>query len=729
LEKGEMRNKTLTGMLLTIILTCASAAVFSTTQSFASSGTWHVDKRGPPYGNFKTVKEAIQNSSVKDGDTIVVHRGIYSERPYVNKSLRILALYPGETIVDGSKQGNVFTIAADNVTLEDFIVRQSADDSAAIFVQPGCMGARIINNTLPPFGGYSNGYGIRIESAENNLVYNNTVSFSKKYGIYLKDSNNNTISNNIISDTLLNGLHLENCSSNTINGNTLKNNRKYGIFLSNSGNNNLSGNIMTNPKYNFGIEGQFLEDFIQTINETNTVDGKRICYWVNRQNETVPADRGFIALINSSNITVNGSTLTKNIHGLLLVNTNNSYIDGLTIFDNEFYGIYSLSSHRNNITNNMISSSGRDGIRLEASSNNTMSENDIAIGTNEFDGISLRMCSGNEIKENTVRAIKSVSIRIIGSSNNTIDSNNITDCGDKGISLEDSVNNVLTNNSVTSMQISPTGIYLDNSSKNEIKMSTINFEASTNPCIALVSCSSNNSIYHNNFISKAPYLGVAPVNCPNYWNDSYTSCGNYWSNYKTRYPSATEIDDSGIWDTPYVINANNTDGYPLVNPITGVALTNITLSETRIGIGAPVDISVTVENQGVAKTTFVVKIYYYATLLKETSIANVTVTLESRQSTTKVYEWNTLPRVKGNYTIKAYADSSFKTCNLEIVISGNLNNDTIVNILDLVIEAGKFGKTVPPENPKYDLNKDGNINMLDLVLVVGQFGQTAPPDP
>jgi len=39
--------------------------------------------------------------------------------------------------------------------------------------------------------------------------------------------------------------------------------------------------------------------------------------------------------------------------------------------------------------------------------------------------------------------------------------------------------------------------------------------------------------------------------------------GNYWSDYLTKYPNATFVDSSGVWNTPYVIDANNTDYYPL----------------------------------------------------------------------------------------------------------------------------------------------------------------------
>jgi hypothetical protein len=50
----------------------------------------------------------------------------------------------------------------------------------------------------------------------------------------------------------------------------------------------------------------------------------------------------------------------------------------------------------------------------------------------------------------------------------------------------------------------------------------------------------------------------------NVWDDGYPSGGNYWSDYQTTYPNASEIDSSGIWNTPYVIDANNTDHYPLM---------------------------------------------------------------------------------------------------------------------------------------------------------------------
>jgi hypothetical protein len=51
----------------------------------------------------------------------------------------------------------------------------------------------------------------------------------------------------------------------------------------------------------------------------------------------------------------------------------------------------------------------------------------------------------------------------------------------------------------------------------------------------------------------------------NTWDNG--SMGNYRSDYLTKYPNATQVDSSGIWNTPYVIDANNTDYYPLTVPI------------------------------------------------------------------------------------------------------------------------------------------------------------------
>jgi hypothetical protein len=96
----------------------------------------------------------------------------------------------------------------------------------------------------------------------------------------------------------------------------------------------------------------------------------------------------------------------------------------------------------------------------------------------------------------------------------------------------------------------------------------------------------NNIIIHNNFINNQQGDGL-DVSIPamwvlhggyvsgvgNIWDDGHE--GNYWSDYKTRYPDASEVPGAGIWDQAWEINENNIDHCPLISPYTANTLQNI----------------------------------------------------------------------------------------------------------------------------------------------------------
>lgn len=76
----------------------------------------------------------------------------------------------------------------------------------------------------------------------------------------------------------------------------------------------------------------------------------------------------------------------------------------------------------------------------------------------------------------------------------------------------------------------------------------------------------NNSICRNDFVNNTIQASVGDFYSElDSWDNG--SEGNYWSDYKTKYPNATEMDSSGVWNAPYSIDTNNTDRYPLVNPV------------------------------------------------------------------------------------------------------------------------------------------------------------------
>ena len=57
---------------------------------------------------------------------------------------------------------------------------------------------------------------------------------------------------------------------------------------------------------------------------------------------------------------------------------------------------------------------------------------------------------------------------------------------------------------------------------------------------------------------------------------------------------------------------------------------------------------------------------------------------------------------------------------------GDINQDGMVNILDLVLVASQLGQTGPNIA---DVNADGNVNILDMVLVAGELGDEAAAPP
>jgi len=220
-----------------------------------------------------------------------------------------------------------------------------------------------------------------------------------------------------------------------------------------------------------------------------------------------------------------------------------------------------------NISGNTITANNWWGILLRHSSNyNAISGNNI---TNNHDGICLIESSNNNISGNNIanNAVSGAGIGLWYSSNyNGISRNNITN-NDYGFYLVDSSNNNIARNNIAN---NGGGFYLTNSSNNNIVGNNITNNNYYGIYFTYVS-NNNNIIYHNNFVSNTNQVDGYPVYV-NVWDDGYPSGGNYWSDYKgfdeKSGPNQTQSGSDGIGDTPYVINANNQDRYPLMKPWT-----------------------------------------------------------------------------------------------------------------------------------------------------------------
>ena len=255
------------------------------------------------------------------------------------------------------------------------------------------------NNTIFGNNLTENNMGIRLDSSSNNAIYGNNVTENNMgiglYGVGLYTSSNNSISgnnitannmgiglysyssdNSIFGNNITNnyyGIYLYYSSNNTISGNNITNN-EYGIRLYCSSNNMLRDNTMANNRYNFGVYGYSLSDFVNDVDVSNTVDGKPVYLWVNKQDMVAPSDAGYIGLVNCKNITVKDLNLINEGQGVLLAYTTNSTITRNNITNN-WHGIELFKSSNNSISGNNITANNYYGIYLYYSSNNTIYHN------------------------------------------------------------------------------------------------------------------------------------------------------------------------------------------------------------------------------------------------------------------------------------------------------------------------------------------------------------------
>jgi len=329
-------------------------------------------------------------------------------------------------------------------------------------------------------------------------------------------------------------------------------------------------------------------------------------------------------------------TLTDNINGSIVVERDNIVLDGAgyTVQGiGAYIGIGNVLSGRSNVTVKNTTVTGfQYGIYLFSSSNTTV--------------------SGNNVNNNNV------GIRLEHSSNNTIWGNNASD-NIYGISLEHSENNTISANTVTNNNV---GISLVYSGGNTAWGNTV----SDNIYGISLWGSSNNYIDHNNFNNTNQVYNSESNNT---WDDGYPSGGNYWSDYNGndsyRGPYQNVTGSDGIGDTPYEIDANNQDNYPLMNPWSphDIAILNVTsflpYNATAVYPGWTVNVNVTVRNEGEFNETFTVTAYYGGTHNSSgvTPIKSFTIDGEDTQLYVNPPSIINLYTVGQTFTVRVYVEN------------------------------------------------------------------------
>lgn len=279
-------------------------------------------------------------------------------------------------------------------------------------------------------------------------------------------------------------------------------------------------------------------------------------------------------------------TFTDNIYSPIVVEKDDVVIDGegYTLQGNgSGYGIHLI--RRSHVTiRNMAIKKFDTGIRAFGSRNNNISANYIA--HNQGNGISLD--SGvNTLFGNTITNNGANGVLLYFSNYNTIRGNNITD-NKRGIDIYGSQYNSMSGNSVTNNSI--VGLWFFGSPYNYLLGNNI---IDNEKSIDFQMDSLGNTIYYNNFVNNE--LLLADVGSVNKWDND--TVGNYWSDYK-----GTDWDGDGIGNTPYIIDENNKDNYPMMKPV-GAHMAPITIFDAGTWEGKKYNINV-VSNSTVSEFSF-----------------------------------------------------------------------------------------------------------------------------
>lgn len=428
------------------------------------------------------------------------------------------------------------------------------------------------HNTLSGNNATANYDGIVLDSSSGNILFQNVIgsSIRSNFGVYgstLSDYINSIDTSNLadgkpiyyivnqygvlidpVTHPNVGYLALVNCSSITVENLTLANIDKEGLLLAYATNCTITRNDIVNNRHGIYL----FSSSNNTLSTNNVTAATQYTYWgifldssynntVSRNNVTGNGEGG-IHLEFSSGNTVSDNRVVENPGGIgLSFSSSNNTLSGNLVFGSTSWGIWLLESSSNMVSGNTLTKNNFVGIGTTSSFGNTLIGNNAS--GNYDDGIYVSDdCFNETVADNNASGNHADGIGVSNCNNITVSGNNVTENGENGIALYSSSGSTVSSNNAMRNGY---GFYL--------------------------ATSSNNTIYHNNIINNTQQA-VLSGSEPNAWDDGYPSGGNFWSNYtgsdSHSSPYQNETGSDGIGDTTYVIDAKNTDRYPLMGPIT-----------------------------------------------------------------------------------------------------------------------------------------------------------------
>jgi parallel beta-helix repeat protein len=316
------------------------------------------------------------------------------------------------------------------------------------------------------------------------------------------------------------------------------------------------------------------------------------------QNTSISDNRVGINIDSSANTTIISSTISQNGNGILLVDSNRATIASNTISNNS-YGVNLLYSSDVTLTSNTFHYGGLAlfGDSISHFNTHAIAEDNLVNGLplyyrKDCDGL---VIDGIAVGQLIVANCKSVRLSNLSMANSSsgielaftddvlIDENDISK-NEEGVFLAYSNNATLIHNSLRDNRY---GVFLLSSANATITSSSIVnnshgiYSIYSNSSKIVFNAISGNSdfgvrfwdskscrIDHNAFVDNG-IQSYDSSGSENSWDSGYPDGGNYWSDYSGEDqfggPNQDQPGSDGIGDTPYVIDIDSADRYPLMN--------------------------------------------------------------------------------------------------------------------------------------------------------------------
>ncbi|UCE36786.1 MAG: right-handed parallel beta-helix repeat-containing protein [Thermoplasmata archaeon] len=476
-------------------------------------------------GAFTSIQEAINTAN--DGDTVFVFNGTYFENVVVNKTINLTGEDRDSTIIYEDLNDNNVRIVADFVNMSGFTLNGVTPNNGYAGIELDNVKNCTISNTLAKY----NYYGISLVSSLGNVIIDNTAQMSN-IGVSLYFSRDNNITGNIVSNSSF-GIFLHFCSGNILTHNNVSNN-SYGILIKYDGGNNITKNIISNNIADgIDIDNSNWNNITHNTIDSNSRVGIYLVStrYTNLKNNTM-MDNGIFIL--------GGTKDLWNTHKIVTSNKLNN--KPVYYWKDQTGGSVPQDAGQvilANCTDVLVTCMELDnctvGIELGFSFNNTVHQNNVS---GVFDGIYMGYSTGNNVTNNGVYQSTAGGIYLWGSDGNNV-SRNICSFDKYGMSIVESDCNNIIGNSVMN---------------NEYGLSVLR--------------SSKNLVYHNIIINNT-IQGRDDRN-GNFWDIGYPLGGNFWSDYDGndcfKGPTQNIPGTDGIGDTPYLIDSDSQDNYPLIEP-------------------------------------------------------------------------------------------------------------------------------------------------------------------